>query len=196
MSGELFFVTLGGYLGVIFSDYQEKGTLNQIIGRSYATQTWAALFAPLIVGFVADRLFNKERVNAVLHFLGGGILWWASTISDSPTTFFWVMLAFFLCYMPTLALVNAITFQNVESVEKEFPGIRLWGTIGWIVSGLVVSESFFGIFPFPVLPGIEGAGGTNFPLKLGAVRQYNLWLLQPYVAAFAATGKRQEIQRR
>lgn len=161
-----FFVPMGNYLGVIFQD-QEK--LNTIIGNTYATQTWAAIFAPLIVGFVADRLFNKEHVNGVLHLLGGGMLWWCSTITDSPASFFWVMLAFFLCYMPTLALVNAITFQNVESIENDFPKIRLWGTIGWIASGLVVSQSMFGIFPLPILPGIENAGSTAFPLQLSAV---------------------------
>jgi len=164
-----FFVPMGSYLGVIFAEYQAQGTLNKIVGNTYATQTWAALFAPLIVGFIADRLFNKEKVNGVLHLMGAGLLWWCSTITDSPTQFFWVMLAFFLCYMPTLALVNAITFQNVKSIEDDFPQIRLWGTIGWIVSGLVVSESMFGLFSFPVLPGIENAGATSFPLKLAAV---------------------------
>jgi len=161
-----FFVPMGNYLGILFSS--EEG-LNRIIGGVYATQTWAAVFAPLIVGFVADRLFNKERVNGVLHLLGAGFLWWCSTITESSDQFFWVMLGFFLCYMPTLALVNAITFQNVESIENEFPRIRLWGTIGWIVSGLVVAESMFGLFDFPVLPGVEGAGNTDFPLKLAAV---------------------------
>ena len=164
-----FFVPMGSYLGVIFEEYKAQGTLNQIIGSTYATQTWAALFAPLIVGFVADRLFNKEVVNGVLHLAGGGILLWCSTITDSPTQFFWVMLAFFLCYMPTLALVNAITFQNVASVENDFPKIRLWGTIGWIVSGLVVSQSLFGLAPFPVLPGVENAGSTALPLQISAV---------------------------
>ncbi|MGI9470726.1 MAG: MFS transporter, partial [Rubripirellula sp.] len=161
-----FFVTMGTYLGVIFAEYEEKGTLNSIIGSAYATQTWAAVFAPLIVGFVADRLFNKERVNAVLHLLGGGILWWCSSITESPDVFFWGMLAFFLCYMPTLALVNAITFQNVNSIEREFPQIRLWGTIGWIVSGLVVSQSLFGIFDIPFLPNLllDFAAATNVPI--------------------------------
>jgi nucleoside transporter len=164
-----FFVPMGSYLGQIFAEYQEQGTLNSIIGSTYATQTWAALFAPLIVGFIADRLFNKEYINGVLHLLGAALLWWCSTITESPDQFFWIMLAFFLCYMPTLALVNAITFQNVESIENEFPHIRVWGTIGWIASGLVVSQSMFGIFPLPILPGIENAGSTNFPLRLAAV---------------------------
>ncbi|WP_261364316.1 MFS transporter [Stieleria tagensis] len=165
----VFFVPMGKYLGVIFGDYEAAGTLNKIIGGIYSTQTWAALAAPLVVGYVADRLFNKEVVNGVLHLIGGALLWWCSTITESPDQFYWVMLTFFLCYMPTLALVNAITFQNVESVEEDFPKIRLWGTIGWIVSGLVVSESFFGLFPLPILPGVEGAGSTNLPLKIGAV---------------------------
>jgi nucleoside transporter len=79
------------------------------------------------------------------------------------------MLVYFLLYMPTLALVNAITFQNVASVEREFPKLRLWGTIGWIVAGLVVAQSFFGLFSLPILPGIEDAGKTSLPLKLAAV---------------------------
>lgn len=166
-----FFVTMGTYLGVIFAEYEEKGELNSIIGGAYATQTWAAVFAPLIVGFVADRLFNKEVVNAVLQILGGVILWWCSGITDSPDKFFWGMLAFFLCYMPTLALVNAITFQNVDSIEREFPKIRVWGTIGWIVSGLVVSQSLFGLFNIPVLPNLltEFASFANVPIAEGLV---------------------------
>jgi nucleoside transporter len=169
-----FFVPMGSYLGVIFAEY--KGNLNQIIGNTYATQTWAALFAPVIVGYVADRLFNKEKVNGVLHLMGGALLWWCSTITDSPDKFFWAMLAFFLCYMPTMALVNAITFQNVDSVENEFPKIRLWGTIGWIVSGLVVSQSLFGLFPIPVIPkfllpetGVEDIGRTALPLQMASI---------------------------
>lgn len=161
-----FFVTMGSYLNVLF---QSEENLNTIIGDIYSTQTWAALCAPLVVGFLADRLFNKERVNGILQLLGGAMLWWCSTITESPQQFYWAMMAFFLCYMPTLALVNAITFQNVGSIEDEFPRIRVWGTIGWIVAGLVVSESLFGLAPFPVLPGISGAGSTAFPLKLAAV---------------------------
>jgi len=165
----VFFVPLGKYLGVIFGEYEAEGRLNTIIGNIYSTQPWAALAAPLVVGYVADRLFNKEIVNGVLHLIGGALLWWCSTITESPDQFYWIMLTFFLCYMPTLALVNAITFQNVESVEADFPRIRVWGTIGWIVSGLVVSESFFGLFPLPILPSVQAAGSTSVPLKLGAV---------------------------
>ena len=161
----VFFVTMGTYLTKLFEG--QEG-INSIVGQSYATQTWAALFAPLIVGYLGDRLINKERLNGILHLLGAALLWWVSTITDS-TTLFWALLTFFICYMPTLALVNTITFQNVDNIENDFPQIRLWGTIGWIVAGLVISESFFGLLPFPVLPGIEDGGSTNIQFKIAAI---------------------------
>lgn len=161
----VFFVTMGTYLTKVF---EAEKNLNSIIGSMYATQTWAALFAPLIVGYLGDRLMNKEQLNGLLHLLGAGLLWWVSTITDSSMLFY-ALLAFFICYMPTLALVNTITFQNVGNVERDFPKVRLWGTIGWIVAGLVISESFFGLAPFPVLPGIEDGGSTNIQFKLAAI---------------------------
>ena len=156
-----FFVPLGGYLGNIFSG-------ENVVGYIYSTSNWAGLLAPLFVGLVADRFFNAERVNGFLHLVGAVLLWKCSSITDSPDRLFVWMLAYFLCYMPTLALVNTIVFQNVVNSNDDFPKIRIWGTIGWIVAGLVVAESIFGLLPFKVLPGIENAGGTAFPMKLGA----------------------------
>ncbi|MEC8475127.1 MAG: MFS transporter [Planctomycetota bacterium] len=161
----VFFVTMGGYLAKLFEN--EEG-VNSIIGRCYATQTWAALFAPLIVGYIGDRLMNKEKLNGILHLAGAGLLFWVSTITD-PDMMFWGLLAFFICYMPTLALVNTITFQNVRDIEGDFPKVRLWGTIGWIIAGLTVSQSFFGLGDLPILPGIEDAGGTAVQFQLAAV---------------------------
>jgi nucleoside transporter len=160
-----FFVPMGGYLAGLFAG---RTGLNSIIGESYATHNWAGLIAPLFVGLVADRFFNAERVNGVLHLLGAALIYRCSTITE-PGPMFWGLLAYFMCYMPTLALVNTIAFRNIESSERDFPRIRLWGTLGWIVSGLVVSESLFGWMPFPVLPGIDNAGATAFPMKLAAV---------------------------
>lgn len=184
----VFFVTMGVYLTNIFADYEK---LNTIVGQAYATQTWAALFAPLIVGFVADRLFNKEQVLGALHLIGAGLLLWVSTISDSPGMFTWVLLAFFICYMPTLAVVNTVTFQNVASVDNDFPRIRLWGTIGWIVAGLVVSQSFFGIFPIPVLApvGVTDAGGTHVQFQLAAIASLILGLYSFTLPASPPEGK-------
>lgn len=156
-----FFVPLGGYLGKIFAG-------QNVVGHIYSTHNWAGVIAPLFVGLVADRFFNAERVNGILHLIGAALLWKCSQITDSPDKLFTWLLAYFLCYMPTLALVNTITFQNVANSNDEFPKIRLWGTIGWIVAGLVVAESLFGLMPFPILPGIEDAGATAFPMKLAA----------------------------
>ena len=161
----IFFVTMGTYFSKLFAG--EEG-INTIIGQSYATQTWAALFAPLIVGFLGDRLMNKEQLNGLLHLIGAAVLWWVSTITDS-TMLFWALLTFFICYMPTLALVNTITFQNVRDIETDFPKIRLWGTIGWIVAGLVISESFFGLIALPLLPGIENGGSSNVQFQIAAI---------------------------
>ena len=161
----VFFVTMGTYLTQLFAD--EEG-INSIVGSSYATQTWAGLFAPLVVGFLGDRLMNKEHLNGILHLLGAGLLWWVSTITDS-SILFWGLLAFFICYMPTLALVNTITFQNVEDVESEFPKIRLWGTIGWIVAGIAISGSLFGLVNFPFITDFTGGGATNMQFKIAAV---------------------------
>ncbi len=160
-----FFVPLGGYLSKIFAN--EEG-LNSIIGGIYSTSNWGAVLAPLIVGLIADRFFNAERVNGFLHLMGAALLWYCASVTQ-PGAMFIGMLGYFICYMPTLALANTIAFNHLSDVNRQFPGIRIWGTIGWIVSGLVVAQSMFGLFPLPILPGIVDAGSTAFPIKLAAI---------------------------
>ena len=185
----VFFVTMGTYLSKLFAG--EEG-INSIVGQSYATQTWAALFAPLIVGFLGDRLMNKEHLNGILHLIGAGLLWWVSTITDS-SMLFWALLTFFICYMPTLALVNTITFQNVDDVESEFPQVRLWGTIGWIVAGLVISESLFGLVSINLLPGIEDGGSSNVQFKIAAVVSFIYGIFSFTLPASPPQGKGQPV---
>ena len=164
-----FFVTMGAYLLNVFDG--EEG-LNSIIGSAYATHNWAGLLAPVFVGLIADRFFNAEKVNAISHLIGAVLLWYASTITD-PSLFIWVMLAYFMLYMPTLALVNAISFANIDDPDKEFPKIRVWGTIGWILDGFLVAQSVVGLFNIPLLGWITGVESniqsTNIPLRLSAV---------------------------
>lgn len=145
--------------------------LNSIIGQAYATHNWAALLAPVVVGLIADRYFNAERVMGICHVLGAGLLWYASSITD-PGVFIWVMLAYFMLYMPTLALVNAISFANIGDPDKEFPAIRVWGTIGWIVAGFVVAQTALGWISIPFISmfaGVDNAQITNIPLLMSAV---------------------------
>jgi len=163
-----FFVTMGTYLLNAFSG--QEG-LNSIIGRAYATHNWAALIAPLFVGLIADRFCNAERVNGVCH-LAGAVLLWIAAGTQEPGAFIWTMFFYFLLYMPTLALVNAISFANIEEPEKEFPGIRVWGTIGWIVAGFLVAQTVIGFVDLPLLKALTGVGNaqiTNIPLKMCAI---------------------------
>ena len=97
---------------------------------------WGTIVAPFFVGMIAD-VFAAERVLGVMHLLGAGLLLLASRVS-TPGVFLGVLLAYAFCYSPTLALVNAVAFNQMASPEKQFPGIRVFGTVGWIVAGLIV----------------------------------------------------------
>lgn len=126
------FVTLGTYLGKI-------GFSGMEIGSAYSTTAWAAIVAPFFVGMIADRFFPAQVVLGVMHLLGAVLMFAASRVT-SPGMFFIVLLGYALCYMPTLALVNAISFNQMSDPAKQFPSIRVLGTIGWIVAGVLVSR--------------------------------------------------------
>lgn len=163
-----FFVTMGTYILQIFSG---EDSVNSIIGQSYATHNWAALLAPLFVGLLADRYINAERLNGLCHLIGSGLLWYAAIVT-SPGVFIWVMFAYFMVYMPTLALVNTIAFSNIENPYKEFPTIRVWGTVGWILSGFIVAQTILGWIDIPIMKLITGLDNiqiTNIPLKMCAI---------------------------
>ncbi|ALO46881.1 MFS transporter [Pseudohongiella spirulinae] len=163
-----FFVTMGSYLLEVFQD--EQG-INSIIGQAYATHNWAALLAPVFVGLLADRVINAERLNALCQILGGVLLWYASSVTE-PGIFIAVMFVYFMLYMPTLALVNTIAFSNIEDRDKQFPAIRVWGTVGWIVAGFVVAQTILGWVNIPLLnmlTGVTNAQATSVPLQMAAV---------------------------
>lgn len=164
-----FFVTMGAYLLQVF---EGEESLNSIIGSAYATHNWAGLLAPVFVGLLADRYFNAEKVNGISHLLGAVLLWVAAGITDSGT-FIWVMLVYFMLYMPSLALVNAIAFANIDDPDSEFPRIRVWGTVGWIVAGFIIAGTVLGFVQIPLLSWLTGVESniqsTNIPLKVSAV---------------------------
>jgi len=105
----------------------------------YTVNPVAAIVAPFFLGLVADRYFATEKVLATLHLLGGLILFAAPRFAAEPTTFILLLLLYNLCYMPTLGLANSLAFHHIESQEQQFPFIRVFGTIGWIVAGLFIS---------------------------------------------------------
>ncbi|MEX1115733.1 MAG: nucleoside permease [Akkermansiaceae bacterium] len=114
--------------------------LSASIGGAYESAPIAAIFAPLFLGLIADRLFSSERVMGVLMLIGGGIMCAIAILApqgaEKGGQIVWLMIAYMLCYMPTLGLGNTITFTHLP--QELFPKARVWGTIGWIVAGLAL----------------------------------------------------------
>jgi nucleoside transporter len=148
----VWFVTMGTYLAKV-------GFSGANIGAAYGTMNWGAVIAPFFVGMVADRFFSAQKVLGVMHLAGGALLYYASTVTE-PGPFFWVLLGYALFYMPTLALVNAISFHQMKDPGAEFPSVRVLGTIGWIVAGMLVGKILK-----PWNPEIEA---TSLPMVIGA----------------------------
>jgi nucleoside transporter len=105
----------------------------------YTVNPVAAIVAPFFLGLVADRYFATERVLGVLHLLGGAVMFMVPQATGAPVLFILLLLLYNLCYMPTLGLANSLAFHHIESQEKQFPLIRVFGTIGWIAAGLFIS---------------------------------------------------------
>ncbi len=126
------YVTMGTYLGqtLHFSGVQ--------IGLAYSTAAIAAVISPVIVGMIADRFFSSNRVLSFLNIVGAILLVWLTQI-DSFSLFFPVLLLYSICFMPTMSLTNSISFANLTNPAKEFSRIRLFGSFGWIIAGLIIS---------------------------------------------------------
>ena len=163
------YVAMGVYLPKI-------GFTGAQIGYAYSTTGWAAIITPLFMGMIADRFFPAQYVLAALHLAGAALLWFAAMNTD-PIVFFVCLLAYTLCYMPTLSLTSAIAFNQMDSPQKQFPAIRVMGTVAWIAAGffigmLYVDAKTGGLRM--VLPGMDNTGlaaiaETAWPFKIGAV---------------------------
>lgn len=127
----IWFVTMGTYLGT------RLGATGVQIGIAYGTQSLGAIVAPFIIGLIADRFFSAQFILGILHLCGAALLYYVS-LQTNFADFYPYLLAYMIIYMPTLALVNAISFKQMQNAEKEFSLIRMWGTIGWIAAGLLI----------------------------------------------------------
>jgi len=125
------FVTLGTYL---LHNLKASGTQ---VGVAFLTQSIGAIVAPFIIGLIADRFFSAQKILGVLHLAGALLLWRASSAPDFDS-FYPNILTYMVLYMPTLALVNSIAFRQMKDPQKEFAPIRVLGTLGWIIAGLII----------------------------------------------------------
>ncbi|QEM04515.1 MULTISPECIES: nucleoside permease [Mucilaginibacter] len=153
------FVTMGTYLTVTL-----KATGTQNAG-AYATQSLGAIIAPFVIGLIADKYFSAQRILGVLHLLGAASLYYATTIADFDK-FYPNILFYMIIYMPTLALVNSVSFKQMQNPSKEFPLIRVFGTAGWIIAGIVIG-----------LLGWEKSGTLVLTFKMASIASLILGLL-------------------
>ena len=156
-----FFVWGAWYTTIaVYMTNQGMGTLTH---WPFTVNPVAAIAAPFFVGLVADRYFSTERIFGLLHLIGGLLLLAVPRTAGNPGLFITLLLLYNLCYMPTLGLSSSLAFHNIADQEKQFPRIRVWGTIGWIVAGLFIS---FGLRSF-----VTGAQPeqTSLPLNTAGI---------------------------
>ena len=129
------FVTMGTFLG------NNIGASSGQTAMAFSTQSWGAILAPFVIGLIADRYFNAERILGILHLLGAALLY-SMYCSTSFDVFYPYVLGYMILFMPTLALVNSVAFNQMKDPTKEFSFVRVFGTLGWIVAGLIISYAF------------------------------------------------------
>jgi len=126
------YVTMGTYM----TTYLDSSGVH--IGAAYSALAIATMISPFFVGMIADRFFAAQKIMGVLH-LAGAILLYFSTQVETNTGFYWVILFYSLLYMPTIALSNSVAFHQMTDPGKQFPWIRVFGTVGWIVAGVMIN---------------------------------------------------------
>jgi len=151
--------------------YMSKHNMANLTHWPYTVNPIAAIIAPFFVGLIADRFFATEKVLGVLHILGAVFMFLTPMATGNPLVFILLLLAYNICYMPTISLANTVCFHIMKDQEKQFPLIRVFGTIGWIVAGLLIS---FVLVKF-VSAGVK-AEETSMPLYLTSVASLVLGL--------------------
>lgn len=127
------YVTMGTYMG------ENLHSTGLQIGAAYSALAIATMISPFFIGMVADRYFAAQKIMGVMHLVGAALLFFASTVKDN-SAFYWIILLYSLLYMPTIALSNSVAFSQMDDPGRQFPWIRVFGTIGWIVAGLLVGN--------------------------------------------------------
>ncbi len=173
------------------------------IGAAYSALAIATMISPFFVGLIADRFFAAQKIMGVLHLVGAALLFMATRITDN-NAFYWVILFYSLLYMPTIALSNSVAFSQMSDPGKQFPWIRVFGTLGWIIAGVVIgsmsiektsatfliaagASAALGLFSFflPDTPPKAAASDGSAAKALGA-EAFVLFKDRPYLVFFIA----------
>ncbi len=136
------YVTMGTFMTKFL------GSTGIQIGAAYSALAIATMISPFFIGMVADRYFAAQKVMGVLHLIGGVLLFLAARVT-SNSTFYWVILLYSLAYMPTIGLSNSVAFRQMSDPGKQFPLVRVFGTVGWVIAGFMIA-----------LLGVEQTSGT------------------------------------
>jgi nucleoside transporter len=188
------YVTMGTYM----AENLDASGVN--IGMAYSALAVATIISPFFVGMVADRFFAAQRIMGILHIVGAGLLFLATQMPDS-SSFYWVILMYSLVYMPTIALSNSVAFYHMTDPGKQFPWIRVFGTLGWIVAGLLITllgiektsgtfimaailSGALGVFSL-TLPNVPPKGGEDGASALGT-EAFVMFKDKPYLIFFIA----------
>ncbi len=163
-------ISLGGYLG---GELQFSGMQ---IGKIFTTLGIASLVMPGVVGVIADKYLNAQKLLGLLHIVGAGFMFFLAKTNDYDT-FFWMMLGYLTVYMPTLGLANTVSYsiltQNNFDVIKTFPKIRVWGTVGFIIAEVTVgtlgwahnNTQFYFAMVISLIMGVYSFTVPNVPLS-------------------------------
>lgn len=191
------YVTMGTYMK------ENLQSTDVQIGAAFSALAIATMISPFFVGMIADRFFSAQKIIGVLHLAGACLLYFATTITNN-TIFYWVILIYSLLYMPTVALTNSVAFFQMSDPGKQFPWIRVFGTLGWIVAGTLIgnlgiektpatfytaaiSSGALGLFSF-TLPDTppKDKGATGSAAKAFGAEAIILFKSRPYAVFFSA----------
>ncbi|OSM94095.1 MULTISPECIES: MFS transporter [Lonsdalea] len=140
-------------LGLVMTQHN----MSLLIGDAFSAGPIASILSPFVLGMLVDRFFPSQKVMAVMHVAGAAILWFVpqALVSENGTLLIALLFGYTLCYMPTLALTNNIAFHSLKDIDKTFPVVRVFGTIGWIVAGVFI--------------GVTGISSTAHIFSLAAI---------------------------
>ena len=189
------YVTMGTYMTV------HLHATGVQIGAAYSALAIATMISPFFVGMIADRFFAAQKIMGVLHILGGVLLYYATQLTDN-TAFYWIIVFYSLLYMPTIALSNSIAFQQMTDPGKQFPWIRVFGTVGWIIAGFLITtlsieetpytfqmaaiaSVLLGVTSF-TLPATPPKGNTGSASQALGTEAFVLFKDRPYLIFFIA----------